>query len=1674
MWQRSRFKVTMLSFLIFTAGILVVMGTTDDPCLTAKEIYEPRRSTEYVTPQHSSNKTSDTYRPEGWYRFTHMNGMMPTVCVEAFRCGTDTPIWMDGTHPAVGDGEVDRVACSNLGFPGDCCPSTYNIKVKACGPAGNPFYVYRLVPTIYHDAYCAGNTAPCPDGLEYNVFHDRCGPVIPAITEIPVLHPPEVRNNTVEFDCEVKYPEDPLAQFEVAFLFDNEYFSEVPNKTLTAGQRRATLDAKYLGEYKIGVDQQKHWDSKMGKDVSCIVRSFWESTPSIKSAWSQSGSYFAGIQAETHRVVVDEAQMTFELEVTNSVPFVCRPNSAHCFIDIPFAFNENAGDIAAGDACGLRLTKSEWSRGNITMVAVKDGQQDGNKQMYINFGVLRISPLGLSNPHIFNGYKPDFDIQVQTIDTVEATCTSSGDPHIVMFDSVSGAWNKQAHVILPGEFVFYRSTAADRTFEVQSRHKRCSGEISCNCGVAVREGNDAVIIDKCHNIYGAASVRYLTANDNGELSPGFIVERDGNGKQFKVIMPSGAFVEATGSSWMTISAHAPGVDKGHTEGICGFFDGDPDNDLRMPDGTTASHHIWPDWHRDFSHAWRITPGTSLFDVDCLEEVGNGIAGVRFCECPTGGNALCDFTKTRRVSSRYRPFAPPQSARNRNCHRRRRNVKNIEDDPLLYNDDVDLTDYVFDYGEGSNPVVNSVWPTPNKGITEQDARSACQGAIMNLTIAQSCRDIYNVDIFSGVDFCMADIKVTEEFDYVDIIVQQIQADCAEKAYKEVSLYETNEDGTAVPPTFITANLCPRQCSNNGQCVNGTCKCNEAYVSEDCSIQVGRPPVALALPAEGLCDVRTRPCMKTSFFAEGLMDSENLTCRVTHVKIEDGQKIPETSSGRSGAEFRSFGEVACILPRSPVRYGTPATNEGAVAHGMLVSVSNDGERFSGELFFTVYDSVCQECTEGGDCLWKQNTCNIRGHCFGDEEPDPNNWCLQCLPQFSNTTWSNRQNNSPPSFTTSSTITKLPDENLTMALSAVDPEGRPLTFSLVTSGDPGVTVKPDGMLTWIGDFTTTFDISITVQDECGSSAEQTFQLTTTTCDCQNGGLCVPDPDEPRGQGYYSCVCPGYTGQLCETEIDECQSNPCSNGTCIDYVNGYNCTCAEGYIGINCDVSVNNKCALEPCFPGVSCVNLQDGGYQCGRCPPGFLGNGFECEDINECDLINHGCPHLCENLPGTYECTCPEGLSPVGDLCTDLDECKLELDDCSHICTNTNGSYTCGCPPGYVLGTDARACEEVNECTSSPCQHGGRCQDDVNQYSCSCTHGWTGSHCQDDVDECYLINHGCEYQCQNTPGSYVCVCPEGYTLDDDGKSCEGPDATTSHPEAITSSEPYRLETTVSQGWNTPLPEKPDSTDVTALKPEVTSTFLTTTRLHSEHHTEGINGDDCRSNSCPDEVNQDCVEVEGSFVCKCVPGYYVLEDGKECKESMTLNAEVTISHIGTNEAVFTENGLGDPESEEFSTTAVAVETAINEILTTSDVENQYKGCKVTGFRSGSVIVLFGIHLSGEATVSASEIRDIMYAAIQLNNNTLGSGGSMLVIPASIQVSEAIPNEDTPWYRNPLYLVLLCVGLATVVTVGLVAVFIWFAGRKNRSCAPEPQFGDINLLHFELAAQKPSDKLYK
>jgi len=42
--------------------------------------------------------------------------------------------------------------------------------------------------------------------------------------------------------------------------------------------------------------------------------------------------------------------------------------------------------------------------------------------------------------------------------------------------------------------------------------------------------------------------------------------------------------------------------------------------------------------------------------------------------------------------------------------------------------------------------------------------------------------------------------------------------------------------------------------------------------------------------------------------------------------------------------------------------------------------------------------------------------------------------------------------------------------------------------------------------------------------------------------------------------------------------------------------------------------------------------------------------------------------------------------------------------------------------------------------------------------------------DINECAVVNGGCQHDCFNTPGSFTCNCPPGYQLTADGRHCQG----------------------------------------------------------------------------------------------------------------------------------------------------------------------------------------------------------------------------------------------------------------------------------------------------------------
>eukprot|EP01043_Picozoa_sp_COSAG02_P032768 COSAG02_NODE_2204_length_9520_cov_6.974950_3_plen_1249_part_00 len=150
-------------------------------------------------------------------------------------------------------------------------------------------------------------------------------------------------------------------------------------------------------------------------------------------------------------------------------------------------------------------------------------------------------------------------------------------------------------------------------------------------------------------------------------------------------------------------------------------------------------------------------------------------------------------------------------------------------------------------------------------------------------------------------------------------------------------------------------------------------------------------------------------------------------------------------------------------------------------------------------------------------------------------------------------------------------------------------------------------------------------------------------------------------------------------------------------------------------------------------------------------FIGLGFFMKSLNEVQEMAKQCKaDICQN----------------GARCVDILLGSEEAGTAQY-------EFQCVCHAGY----DGSTCEEdIDECSSAPCQNGGACTQGVDEYACTCVAGFVGQRCQTDIDECQsqpCINRGtCNQQTQYDPaytespdpplGSYTCTCQDGYAGD------------------------------------------------------------------------------------------------------------------------------------------------------------------------------------------------------------------------------------------------------------------------------------------------------------------------
>ncbi|XP_051963199.1 von Willebrand factor D and EGF domain-containing protein [Xyrauchen texanus] len=1288
----------------------------------------------------------------GWYQFQIFDkpARMPTKCVEVNQCGTQAPVWL-----ALADGETlphplevkQLTACATWQFLGssnkDCCLFRLPVTVRNCGD----FYVYLLQPTQGCMGYCAeeiydSNQTDC-DSRQRN-SDGTCSDQQPPSSSVPMIVA-ELSGSSVYLKC----------------IFDDSYGNRSLGYVVTwwrlspEGNREELRKDTTIETFAfIELDGI---NLRLGDRIYCSCTIFFLESPDVQSLSVESQEFYAGIQLKPQAASIAEDGLEYILEVKSTVPIPCVER---CTLPLHFTTSsegeEDLGIDLVLSSCEVELSQTSCHNGvcghaSVHYSAVTDIWKDGDRSTEIH-----IKPI-ISSNFLWNGYTPR-SVQIAVKDVPSALCYSFTDPHIITFDG------RRYDNYQIGTFVLYRSTA--RPFEVHIRQWECaditSHPTSCMCGFAARDGGNVITFDMCNGLPGETKPR-LSVKNRDLVKSGIRVTESYQGRKVTITFSSGAFVRADVADWgMSLTVRAPGSERGHTEGLCGTFDGQPINDFHKEGGETVGDST------SFINAWRLAPSSSLFDKIPIYESNSSLS--QYCHCqqekhqsPTRALTQSTFPSsctafahvrspsiipTLDVTAEYirsvqlhsetsippgRPNNHRPAQRSRTSPQRSQTQRRVTSPQRLqtqrrvinpqrsqtqrrvasrsrrqghyYNSRASV-----DHNVSQSDLRKSTYDFPEDHSSSNSHEPLVpswptESGMTESEARQLCEGtLWNSTVRLGCRLLLD--EVLEQALDMCVMDQQLKDDQAWLG-ATIPFLENECERRVVEDVSrrkehqeVLAFLrCPSLCSGNGQCTEWGCSCFPGFGSYDCSQVSDETPEITELENGGLCDVRYGVCSSVRFLGQGFKKSYKLKCEVVKEKIVDGEWSLDDAR-LVPASFQSSSSVECQLP---VDDSQSSTAPHPPVSRWQIKVSNDGHSFSNAKILTLFDGKCQICTVSTAviCTLKNRTCNIDELCYGEGDHSPNSPCLTCRSDVSKYSWSIAEKNEPPVFHVGQTGLKtFHGENFVYQFSATDPEGSAVLFTL-QSGPRDAVLSPAGLLIWKALSTTSVIFELAVSDDCNKQTQAAVTVSVHPCNCQNGAHCVTNINFPPGSGEYLCVCPaGLEGDRCEVNVDDCRSNPCLAGRCFDGLNSFTCHCPEGFTGVTCDEDID-ECLSTPCYSGVTCKNTM-GSFVCGPCPGHLTGDGKTCsrKTTDNIEEVNLGITSQSEINFSSFKPKLDSGQK----LCSSR-PCYPGV-QCFES-TYTSAGYICGpCPPG--LNGNGQTCTPRTGNRQTPARAGDKHSD------------------------------------------------------------------------------------------------------------------------------------------------------------------------------------------------------------------------------------------------------------------------------------------------------------------------------------------------------------------------------
>ncbi|KAJ8316790.1 hypothetical protein KUTeg_004694 [Tegillarca granosa] len=782
-------------------------------------------------------------------------------------------------------------------------------------------------------------------GWEYHYFMckegEKTGPFVSNVKVIPDFKGVENDDFTCRFDSappsgdsngrQIVY--DVLWKVDGVYLYDDTADDNVTESHLPSTFANSLQDGSTV-QCAVSACYYGNCDNTRGK---LVFSNIFTATIMVKDP-------------ESLTLYEGEDPKTFELDITAPTYVLCKNRSLssneNCTISLSAFFDSNSDDktcingmvieqvaIAiykldsnnkkvSGPSCKIDITMDNWNQYNyvIEVKATTDNKYDGNFQRRFK----------LIADYSVNGASEEKDVMKKNImfDVVDrdrlGICGSVNDPHIVTFDGL------HYNTFYEGEFTFYKHL--ELPYSVHTFYRSCNGKASCNCAVAIKAGDDVILIDKCGpksaNSLGFYPITYRLYR-NGQLTPGFKLLRFDEGRKFLVILPTGTTVHVKrtvirAQNFLNVWIKPSAADYKKTKGLCGSFNDDKNDDLTLANGTLYTGPTSRPY--DFSKSWRVEQKNTLYTGSCptsnaLEETAPEQPS--YCYCNATGNVNCgpgydivtcpfetadgvDITSYIQESALYPTKCLPGS--------------------LTKHDD-------FEYDPN---YVTPVGQWPSGGFSEAFAKISCQFHLEASEAVQVCKNLPGIDLQSNINNCLKDIQLTTDIKWSFSAVEDVKTQCAIQLAANISLWNQYTD--------IMDKMCIAECNAAGNCTKGQCQCIEGRGGLDCFTFENDPPTLFYLNDDGLCDMRTSQCDIVTVYNNNTLNIPTLSCHFKKLLINESTYMVDEKEIIVQATYVTFNELTCKLPAK---------------ESYQVRISNDKKIISAAANLIVYDSLCYSC-------------------------------------------------------------------------------------------------------------------------------------------------------------------------------------------------------------------------------------------------------------------------------------------------------------------------------------------------------------------------------------------------------------------------------------------------------------------------------------------------------------------------------------------------------------------------------------------------------------------------------------------------------------------------------------------------------------------------------------------